>query len=148
MGEVYSAFDTQKHERVAIKLLRTAASTPSADDMERFLREGEALRLLAHPNIVQVLDMFREGDRHYLVMELVEGGSLEALLAKAPLELGFILSLALDLSDALARAHRLGIVHRDIKPSNVLVATDGTRSEAKTPTHVRTSGRSACSCSR
>jgi len=96
-------------------------------DLERFLREGEALKLLNHPNIVKLLDMFQEDERHYLVMELVEGGSLESSLGRGSvLPIERVLALALDLSDALSRAHRLGIVHRDIKPGNVLVAPDGT----------------------
>ena len=126
MGAVFSAFDTHTRAHVAVKLLKPTGMAASAEDIDRFLREGEALTALNHPNIVKVLDMFQEGDRHYLVMELVRGGSLQTLLGSGPLDLERIVTLALDLSDALARAHRLGIVHRDLKPGNVLLAADGT----------------------
>jgi len=127
MGTVFRAFDTTTRQTVAVKLLRPSGFTASSADIERFLREGEALRLLNHPNIVKVFDAFQEGERHFLVMECVEGGSLEsALRSGGPLPLARVLELGLDISDALSRAHRLGIVHRDVKPANVLVAADGT----------------------
>jgi predicted ATPase len=127
MGAVFRAFDTTTKENVAIKLLKSASITQDAAEIERFRREGEALRVLDHPSIVKVLDLFQDGERHYLVMELVEGGSLETMLRTgAPLPIERVLALALDLADALARVHHLDIVHRDIKPANVLIAPDGT----------------------
>ena len=127
MGSVFRAFDTTAQKQVAVKLLRPSGFVATAADIERFLREGEALRLLNHPNIVQAFDAFQDGDGHYLVMECVEGGSLEsALRTGVRLPLARVLELGLDISDALARAHRLGIVHRDVKPGNVLLAADGT----------------------
>lgn len=128
MGTVYRGFDTQTREQVAIKLLRSETLLGDPTSAARFAREGEALRRLNHPSIVKVLAEVQEGRQHYLVMELVTGGSLARLLhdTSAPLPVARVLSIALDLSDALARAHRLGIVHRDLKPANVLLAQDGT----------------------
>jgi len=95
--------------------------------IERFVREGEALRQLNHPNIVKMLEMVEDGGQHHLVMEYVSGGSLRDLLDETPQPpLEQVLNIALDLSDALIRAHRLDIIHRDLKPANVLLANDGT----------------------
>src|SRR5258708_26253274 len=92
----------------------------------RFIREGEALRQLNHPNIVTMLDAVQENDKYYLVMDLVEGGALDEFLRRTPqLPVPQVLNIALDLADALTRAHRLNVVHRDIKPANVLLAKDG-----------------------
>jgi len=92
----------------------------------RFIREGEALRQLNHPSIVTLLDAVQENGHYYLVMELVEGGALDEKLRRTPqMDVQEVLNIALDLADALARAHRLNIVHRDIKPANVLLAKDG-----------------------
>jgi serine/threonine-protein kinase len=97
------------------------------DILERFVREGQALRQLNHPNIVGMVAAVEEEGRHYLVMEYVEGGSLQDLLAaQGPLPSTRAVEIALDLADALTRAHRLGIIHRDLKPANVLLAEDGT----------------------
>lgn len=128
MGLVFRADDTVTGETVALKALRPETLPNDPETVERFLREGEALRRLNHPNIVKLLNMIDDGANHYLVMEFVGGGSLEALLdqGSGPLPVDRILDIALDLSDALTRAHRLDIVHRDVKPSNVLVAEDGT----------------------
>ncbi|MBN1202536.1 MAG: protein kinase [Anaerolineae bacterium] len=127
MGDVFHGTDTQTGEAVAIKLLKPdiVASTPAL--LERFEREGEALRQLDHPNIVKMLAAIEENEMHYLVMEYVSGGSLRDLLDKQPqLPLERVLNISLDLADALTRAHRLQIIHRDIKPANVLLAEDGT----------------------
>ena len=132
MGQVYQGLDLQTNTPVAIKVLRpdTAYTTPEL--VERFRREGEALRRLNHPNIVKVLDIIDEGDQngeqyHYIVMAYVAGGSLAGLLKRQPqLPVERALAIALELSDALARTHHLNIVHRDIKPGNILLAEDGT----------------------
>lgn len=127
MGDVYSGIDLQTGQPVAIKCLHSDIVERSPDSVERFRREGEALRQLNHPNIVQVLATAQEGDKHYIVMEKVSGGTLADLLrTQTHLPLSRVLSIALELGDALARAHHLRIIHRDIKPSNVLLAEDGT----------------------
>ncbi|MBI4926453.1 MAG: protein kinase [Anaerolineae bacterium] len=95
--------------------------------IERFLREGEALRRLNHPNIVKVLATVDDDNQHYIVMEYVGGGTLADLLYRErPLALGRVVAISLELSDALSRAHHLHILHRDIKPGNILMAEDGT----------------------
>lgn len=125
MGSVYRGFDTQTGQSVAIKHLKPELATP--DLIERFRREGEALRELNHPNIVKMLDAVLDGEAHYLMMELIEGGSLrDTLNDHAEVPLSQLLLVALDLCDALTRSHRLDIIHRDIKPANVLIANDGT----------------------
>ncbi len=127
MGDVYRGMDRQTGDPVAIKLLHAHIIQDNPQIVDRFKREGEALRQLGHPNIVQVLDAIDEGDAHYLVMEYVSGGSLRALIDEmGRLPIDRVLNIALDLADALTRAHRLNIIHRDLKPDNVLLAEDGT----------------------
>ncbi len=128
MGTVFRGTDLTSGRTVAIKQMRMDAVRGDALCAERFRREGEALERLNHPNIIRVLDVVREADTDYLVMEFIAGGSLEDLLesSREPLPIARVLSLALDLCDALTRTHRLEIIHRDLKPSNVLIAEDGT----------------------
>ena len=126
-GSVYAGVDTLTGQKVAIKALRPELIASMPDLVERFRREGEALRRLDHPNIVKVLATVEEGDHHYIVMEYVGGGSLADLLQRLPqLSLEHAVSIALELADALTRAHHLDILHRDIKPGNILLAEDGT----------------------
>lgn len=126
-GEVYLGRDAVTDKPVVIKGLRPELTTQDEEYLVRFQREGEILRQLNHPNIVQMLGMFqREGQQH-IVMEYVPGGSLRQLLDKTgPLPLAQALAIALELADALSRAHHLGIIHRDLKPANILLAEDGT----------------------
>lgn len=127
MGEVYRAMDTVLNQHVAIKLLKPEIMEDTPDILERFEREGEALRRLNHPNIVKMLASVQENGKHYLIMEYVGGGNLQHLLRQeAQLPVQRMLEISLDLADALTRAHRLKIIHRDIKPANVLLAEDGT----------------------
>ncbi len=127
MGTVYIGTDLLTGETVAIKQLRSELSGNMPQMVERFLREGEALRWLNHPNIVKVLATSDEGDQHFIVMEYVSGGSLaDLLIAQPKLPFERVVSIGLELSDALSRAHHLHILHRDLKPANVLLAEDGT----------------------
>ena len=127
MGIVRNGRDTQTGQTVAIKMIDTAELSHKPHFLERFQREGEALRQLDHPNIVKILAMDKQAEHHYLVMEYMPGGDLRQLLEKsAPLPLPQILSIALGLADALTRAHQLEIIHRDLKPANILLAEDGT----------------------
>ncbi len=127
VGRVYRGRDTQTGELVAIKELMSDWVASAPDSVERFRREGEALRKLNHPNIVKVLATLEEDGQHYLVMEYVGGGSLADLLKRQPqLPIQQVISIGLELSDALSRAHHLEIIHRDIKPGNILLAEDGT----------------------
>ncbi len=127
MGTVYRAKDTQSGEEVAVKLLKAEAADNNPDLIERFTREAEALRQLNHPGIVKVLATAEEDGKRYIIMEYVTGGSLAELLqSQEQLPIKRVLEIALDLADALTRAHRLHIIHRDIKPANVMIAHDGT----------------------
>jgi predicted ATPase len=123
MGTVYLGLDTRTQQTIAIKELKSDIVQPEM--IERFRREGEALRELNHPNIVKMLDMFEHDGKHYLVMEYVAGGDLSELLKQGEMPLEQILTLSIDLADALTRAHKLDIIHRDLKPANVLIGDDG-----------------------
>lgn len=127
MGRVFRGTDLVTGSAVAIKQLRQDRAGSSAQSLERFQREGEALAKLNHPNIVRMLGMLNEAGQDYLILEFMAGGSLEEALSSSsePMAIGRILSIGLDLSDALVRTHRLDIIHRDIKASNVLLADDG-----------------------
>ena len=124
MGTVYRGTDRHTGQTVAIKRLKSDIVTP--DLMERFRREGDALRDLNHPNIIRLLDALEDQQQHYLVMEYIPGDYLSRLLKQERLAVDRILHFAIDLADALTRAHRLNIIHRDLKPANILIASDGT----------------------
>ena len=125
-GTLFRGLDRVTGEPVIIKQLRSDQLN-NPDHVTRFEREGEMLRRLNHPNIVRVLATFDHKERHCLVMEYVTGGSLDDLLKEqGRLPVARALDIAVELADALGRAHHLGIVHRDVKPANVLVAEDGT----------------------
>lgn len=127
MGSVYQGTDTQTGKLVAIKLLRSDVVSDNPEILERFEREGEILRRLNHPNIVDVLGSVSENEQHYIIMEYVSGGSLADIIHQQDkLPLDRVLQIALDVCDALTRAHRLQVIHRDIKPANILLAEDGT----------------------
>ena len=127
VGRVYKGRDTRSGEPVAIKVLRPEVIVDAPDLVERFRREGEVLRGLNHPNIVKVLSTREEGGQAYIVMEYEAGGSLADLMRRQPqLPVERALRIALEVADALARAHHLNIIHRDIKPGNILLAEDGT----------------------
>ena len=132
-GEVYQGLDNETGQGVVIKRLRPELVAQQPDVVARFMREGKLLRQLNHPNIVQMIatETIRfsqelEGEQ-CLIMEYVAGGSLRDLLDKeGQLSVARTLDIALELADALSRAHHLDIIHRDLKPSNVLLAEDGT----------------------
>lgn len=127
MGHVYTAVDERTGQPVAIKALEPSISGHDPAAIERFLREGEALRKLHHPNIVQIYDLIEDSDTYYIIMEYVAGGTLATYLRKeGPLPIKSVISIGLELADALTRAHHLNIIHRDIKPANILLAGDGT----------------------
>lgn len=127
MGAVYRGIDLSSQTPVAVKMMRTDLLDQQPDMVARFQQEGEALRQLNHPNIVKMLGSQDINGTHYLVMEYVSGGSLRDVLEEQrKVTVQRALYTALDLADALTRAHRLKILHRDIKPDNVLLADDGT----------------------
>jgi len=126
MGEVYRARDPRLGRDVAIKVL-PASLAEDADRRERFEREARAASALNHPHICALYDIGRHQDTDYLVMELLDGESLEQRLTKGPLPLDQALRIAIDLADALSKAHRQGIVHRDLKPGNVMLTRQGAK---------------------
>ncbi len=125
MGEVFLAMDEKTGVAVAVKLLARHL-TLHEESLERFRREAETLRQLKHLNIVGFVDAFEHEKQYVIVMEYVPGGSLHDLIKQGPLPVEKARKIALDLCDALIRAHGLNIIHRDIKPENVLIDEDGT----------------------
>ncbi|MGM0347256.1 serine/threonine-protein kinase [Streptomyces sp. Adlamb9] len=125
MGEVWRAFDETLGRPVAVKLLLPHDSDPTASS--RFRLEAQTAGRLSHPNVVGVLDFGEFEGRLFLVMELVDGGSLDGLLsASGPLSAERVAKIAAQAAVGLALAHRQGIVHRDIKPANLLLSADDT----------------------
>src|SRR5262245_6965804 len=121
MGEVYRARDSRLGREVAIKILSPGlADNPTR--RVRFEREAQAISRLSHPNICAVYDVGEQNGAAYLVMEYIEGESLEQRLRRGALPAGTALRLAIQIADALDAAHRRGIVHRDLKPANVMLA--------------------------
>lgn len=126
-GSVFTGVDLLSGDKVAVKVLRRELTASLPELVDRFHVEGEALRRLNHPNIVNVLANAEEDGQHFIVMEFVGGGSLADLLKRQPrLPYETSVRIALELSDALGRAHHLDILHRDIKPANILLTEDGT----------------------
>jgi eukaryotic-like serine/threonine-protein kinase len=125
MGVVYMASDPQLNRRVAIKVLPPEES--HADSRRRrFLQEARAASALNHPNIVTIYDICRENRQDFIVMECLEGESLDRLLARGKLEFAQALAISRQVGSALSTAHKAGIIHRDLKPGNVFVCLDGT----------------------
>src|SRR6266540_1404623 len=124
MGEVYRARDPKLGRDVAIKVLPEAVAG-DAERLARFEREARSLAALNHPNIVTIFSIEESGGTRFLAMELVEGESLDALLAEGGLPLSRFFEIAVPLSEALSAAHERGIVHRDLKPGNVMVTHEG-----------------------
>jgi len=126
MGEVYRARDTRLGRDVAVKVLPEHLSS-QPEVRARFEREARTVSSLNHPNICALYDVGREGDVDFLVLELVEGETLEQRLARGRVPTAEALRLGAQIADALDRAHRAGVVHRDLKPSNVMLARGGAK---------------------
>jgi len=120
MGEVYKARDTRLDRTVAIKILPEAlAADPQFRD--RFDREARTISQLDHPHICTLFDVGEQDGTSFLVMQYLEGETLEARLKKGALPLDQALQYAVQIADALATAHKAGIVHRDLKPANIFI---------------------------
>ncbi|MBM3766398.1 MAG: serine/threonine protein kinase [Acidobacteria bacterium] len=122
MGEVYKGRDTRLDRTVAVKVL-PAHIAERADLRSRFEREARAVASLNHPHICTLHDI----GPGYMVMEMIEGETLAARIAKGALPLDQALKFAGQISDALDRAHRAGVTHRDIKPQNIMLTRDGVK---------------------
>ena len=126
MGEVYRVRDTRLERDVAVKVLPTNLSSDPCLQ-QRLEREAKAVSKLAHPHICTLHDIGHQDGVDFLVMELVEGETLEHRLIKGPLPPEQTLRFAAQIADALAKAHKMGITHRDLKPSNIMLTKDGAK---------------------
>ena len=126
MGEVYKARDTRLDRIVAIKVLPTHLAGRS-ELRERFEREAKTIASLNHPHICTLYDTGHQDDTDFLVMEYIEGETLARRLVKGPLPLVQVLQYAVEIADALDKAHRKGITHRDLKPGNIMLTKTGTK---------------------
>ena len=126
MGEVYKARDTRLDRTVAIKVLpEHVAADP--DLKQRFEREAKTVAALSHPHICPVFDVGEQDGVNYLVMEYLDGETLAQRLEKGALPLDQALQIAIEIADALDKAHRQGIVHRDLKPGNIMLTKSGAK---------------------
>src|SRR6202166_4861696 len=126
MGEVYRALDTRLDRTVAIKILASHLSS-SPELTQRMDREARAISSLNHPNICQLYDIGSQNGTDYLVMEFLEGETLAERLRKGALPLAEVLKIGIAVAEALAVAHRQGVVHRDLKPGNIMLTAGGAK---------------------
>jgi serine/threonine-protein kinase len=130
MGEVYSAYDTILHRKVALKVLTTSPGfpgegPPSTRGAARILREARAAAGITHPNAVSIYDVGEVEGVSFLAMELVSGRTLRSLIGDGSVTFARRIRWITDVARALGAAHQLGLIHRDIKPENVMVRDDG-----------------------
>ena len=126
MGEVYRARDTRLDRTVALKVLPDSL-TSDEPSRARFQREAKAISALNHPHICALYDLGRTDGIDFLVLELLEGETLAARLARGSVPLSQVLRIGSEIADALGAAHRQGIVHRDLKPGNIMLTPTGVK---------------------
>src|SRR4051812_45425481 len=124
MGVVYRARDAVLNRFVALKFVPTDTALDH-DRKRRFLQEAQVASALNHPNIVTIYEVELVPPHEFIAMEYVQGRSLDALIRPNGLDFRDVLTYAIQIADALAAAHAVGIVHRDVKPANVLVTDSG-----------------------
>jgi eukaryotic-like serine/threonine-protein kinase len=124
MGVVYKARDTRLNRSVAIKVLPVDRMS-DPERKRRFIQEARAASALNHPNIITLYDIGSESGIDFIVMEYVAGKTLDQRIPRKGMRLNEALKVAIQMADALAKAHSAGIIHRDLKPTNVMVTDDG-----------------------
>src|SRR6267142_4282267 len=124
MGEVYLAEDMRLGRKVALKLL-SEELTQDRDRLSRFEQEAYAASALNHPNIITIYEVGDEGGRHFIATEFIDGVTLRKHLSGTPMDFSEVLSIAIQISEALEEAHAAGIIHRDIKPENIMIRGNG-----------------------
>jgi hypothetical protein len=125
MGQVYSAYDAELNRKLAIKLLQPRSDETRDEDRGRFMREGQAMARLSHPNVVAVHDVGSFGEAVFIAMDLVEGQTLEDWVEQARPSWREVTHVLLQAGHGLAAAHAAGVIHRDFKPRNILLGKDG-----------------------
>src|SRR6516225_5180358 len=123
MGEVYQAKDTKLGREVAIKIL-PETFTHDSERLARFCREAQVLAALNHPHIGAIYGLEEATNIQFLVLELVEGESLDKRIARGPIPIDKALGIAKQITEALEAAHEKGIIHRDLKPANIALTRD------------------------
>jgi serine/threonine protein kinase len=126
MGQVYRARDTRLDRIVAVKVLPDSFAS-NAQLRSRFEREAKVISSLSHPNICTLHDVGTQDGIDFLVMEHLEGETLADRIARGPMALGDVFRYAIEIAEALTRAHRVGVVHRDLKPSNIMITRLGAK---------------------
>ena len=124
MGVVYKARDTRLDRFVALKVLPRERIADS-ERRRRFTQEAKTASALNHPNIITIHEISSQSGIDFIVIEYVEGKTLDAFIPRDGMRIGEALKYAVQIADALARAHAAGLIHRDLKPSNVMIAPDG-----------------------
>jgi serine/threonine protein kinase len=125
MGEVYRARDTKLEREVAVKILPDRF-TNDPERLARFGREARVLAALNHPHIAAIYGLEASNGTQYLVLELVDGESLDKRIARGPIPVEEAMAIARQIAEALEAAHEKGIIHRDLKPANIALTHDGT----------------------
>lgn len=120
VGVVYRAFDTKLKRHVALKVL-PYSQIANQDQIQRFLEEAKSASSLDHPNIITIYEVGKEGEYHYIAMQIIEGMNLQQYQQKNPLAIRQALVLVRDIAYALHHAHTRNIIHRDVKPSNIMI---------------------------